>query len=79
MPKFETSEIISAYAQTEIGHGSDIQSLETTATLENDSFILNSPTISSTKCKNNSYLKYSLAWRPWIACKSCCSLCLIDH
>ena len=40
------------YAQTEIGHGSDVSSLETTATFDKatDSFIVNSPTITSGKC-----------------------------
>ena len=39
------------YAQTELGHGSDVQSLETTCTYDPDTeeFILHSPTISSTK------------------------------
>jgi len=43
--------IFGAYAQTELGHGSDVQSLETTATFDpsTDEFILNSPTITSTK------------------------------
>lgn len=39
------------YAQTELGHGSDVSRLETTATLDKttDEFIINSPTITSTK------------------------------
>ncbi len=39
------------YAQTELGHGSDVAKLETTATLDKttDEFIINSPTITSTK------------------------------
>lgn len=43
--------IIGAYAQTELGHGSDVQSLETTATYdpETEEFIIHSPTLSSTK------------------------------
>lgn len=43
--------IIGAYNQTEIGHGSDIQRLETTATYdpETQEFILHSPTVSSIK------------------------------
>ena len=43
--------ILGCYAQTEIGHGSNIQGLETTATFvkENYEFLLHSPTISSTK------------------------------
>jgi len=39
------------YAQTEMGHGSNIAGIETTATLDmnTDEFIINSPTVSSTK------------------------------
>jgi acyl-CoA oxidase len=39
------------YAQTELGHGSDVQSLETTATFDKstDEIILNTPTISAAK------------------------------
>ncbi len=44
-------EIIGTYAQTEMAHGSDVRSLETTATLDlnTDEFIINSPTLTSTK------------------------------
>lgn len=44
-------EILGTYAQTEIGHGSDIANLRTTATydLKTDEFILNTPDISATK------------------------------
>ncbi|OMH84999.1 Peroxisomal acyl-coenzyme A oxidase 1, partial [Zancudomyces culisetae] len=43
--------IIGCYAQTEMGHGSNIRSLETTATFveETDEFEINSPTLTSTK------------------------------
>lgn len=39
------------YAQTELGHGSDVQSLETTATLDKttDELIIHSPSISAAK------------------------------
>jgi len=44
-------DIMGTYAQTELGHGSNVQGIETTATFDkqNDAFIINSPTISSTK------------------------------
>uniref|UniRef100_A0A0K0EQU0 Acyl-coenzyme A oxidase n=1 Tax=Strongyloides stercoralis TaxID=6248 RepID=A0A0K0EQU0_STRER len=43
--------IIGTYAQTEMGHGTNLRKLETTAIYdkESDSFIINSPTITSTK------------------------------
>lgn len=43
--------ITACYAQTEMGHGSDVSSVETTATFDkaNDSFIINTPTVSATK------------------------------
>ncbi|KNC56449.1 peroxisomal acyl-coenzyme A oxidase 1 [Thecamonas trahens ATCC 50062] len=43
--------IIGAYAQTELGHGSNVRGLETTATfdVETDEFVLNSPTLTSMK------------------------------
>lgn len=44
-------EIIGCYAQTELGHGSDVQNLETTAVYDKNTeeFILNTPTVSATK------------------------------
>lgn len=43
--------MIGCYAQTEIGHGSNVAGLETTATFdrETDEFVINTPTISATK------------------------------
>ncbi|OMJ11498.1 putative peroxisomal acyl-coenzyme A oxidase, partial [Smittium culicis] len=44
-------QILGCYAQTEVGHGSNVRGLETTATFipETDEFEINSPPISSTK------------------------------
>ncbi|GLJ17127.1 hypothetical protein SUGI_0296380 [Cryptomeria japonica] len=51
LPLATSMAIIGCYAQTELGHGSNVQGLETTATFDPyaDEFILNSPTLSSTK------------------------------
>jgi acyl-CoA oxidase len=51
LPLAESYKIIGAYCQTELGHGSFIRGLETTATFDppNDEFIIHSPTTSSTK------------------------------
>ena len=44
-------EIVGCYAQTEIGHGSDVQSLKTTATYdeEKEEFVINTPSIDAAK------------------------------
>lgn len=43
--------IIGCYAQTELGHGSDVSKLETTATLDlkTDEWVINTPSIRATK------------------------------
>ncbi|KAH7659380.1 Acyl-CoA oxidase protein [Dioscorea alata] len=44
-------QIIGCYAQTELGHGSNVQGLETTATFDpkSDEFVIHSPTLTSNK------------------------------
>ena len=39
------------YAQTELGHGSNVAGIETTASLDSnlDQFVIHSPTVTSTK------------------------------
>ncbi|KAK5579484.1 hypothetical protein RB653_009167 [Dictyostelium firmibasis] len=50
-PKFQNYQYLGSYAQTEIGHGSNVQGIETTCTYikETGEFELNSPTLTSTK------------------------------
>uniref|UniRef100_A0A0P4WDY7 Acyl-coenzyme A oxidase N-terminal domain-containing protein n=1 Tax=Scylla olivacea TaxID=85551 RepID=A0A0P4WDY7_SCYOL len=51
VPLAEKNRIIGTYAQTEIGHGTFVRGLETTAIFdpETKEFVLHSPTITSTK------------------------------
>lgn len=51
LPMAQRLEIIGTYAQTELGHGTFVRGLETTATYdpEKEEFILHSPTMTSTK------------------------------
>ncbi|KAF8380537.1 hypothetical protein HHK36_028024 [Tetracentron sinense] len=51
LPLAYKMQIIGCYAQTELGHGSNVQGLETTATFDpqSDEFIINSPTLTSSK------------------------------
>jgi hypothetical protein len=51
LPLCERGKIIGTYAQTELGHGTFIRGLETTATFDpkTDEFLIHSPTITSTK------------------------------
>ncbi|KAI3716853.1 hypothetical protein L1987_68048 [Smallanthus sonchifolius] len=51
LPLAQTMQIIGTYAQTELGHGSNVQGLETTATFDRqtDEFVMHSPTLTSSK------------------------------
>ncbi|KAJ5698281.1 hypothetical protein N7462_000286 [Penicillium macrosclerotiorum] len=51
LPLIDAAKVNGAYAQTEIGHGTFVRGIETTATFdhETDEFILHSPTITSAK------------------------------
>lgn len=51
MPLILDHKILGCYAQTELGHGSNVAQLETTATLDKstDEFVIHSPTITSAK------------------------------
>ncbi|XP_022957805.1 peroxisomal acyl-coenzyme A oxidase 1-like [Cucurbita moschata] len=51
LPLAYKMKIIGCYAQTELGHGSNVQGLETTATFDpkTDEFVIHSPTLTSSK------------------------------
>ncbi|KAK5710880.1 hypothetical protein LTR17_018630 [Elasticomyces elasticus] len=54
MPKIASWEVVGAYAQTELGHGSNVRALELTATWDNarKTFDLHSPTLTASKWWN---------------------------
>lgn len=56
LPLAYKMQIIGCYAQTELGHGSNVQGLETTATFDpkTDEFIIHSPTLTSCKVSKTS-------------------------
>jgi acyl-CoA oxidase len=51
LPLAKSFRILGAYVQTELGHGSNVQALETTATFDSsiDGFVLHTPSLSATK------------------------------
>ena len=51
LPPSQRLELIGTYAQTELGHGTFVRGLETTATYDPaaQQFVIHSPTLSSTK------------------------------
>lgn len=50
-PRARSLDMVGCYCQTELGHGSNVTGLETTATLDmkTDEWVIHSPTITSTK------------------------------
>jgi acyl-CoA oxidase len=54
LPKIEKWEVIGAYAQTELGHGSNVRGLETQARWDGTrkEFVLHSPTLTASKWWN---------------------------
>ena len=51
MPQVQNVDMIGCYAQTELGHGSNVAGLETTATLDKttDEFVIHTPSVTATK------------------------------
>merc|ERR1719409_2105479 len=51
LPRATQGQFFGAYAQTELGHGSNVRALETTATFDKDTdeFVVHSPTLTSLK------------------------------
>jgi hypothetical protein len=73
---------------TELGHGSNVPGLETTATFDeaSDQFIIHTPTLTATKVKINpcltftsyTYIKPVVDWRCSSFSYSCCRFRTID-
>ena len=51
LPKIQNVDMLGCYAQTELGHGSNVAGLETTATYDEktETFDIHSPTIKAAK------------------------------
>lgn len=51
MPQIKNVDILGCYAQSELGHGSNVAGLETTATFDSlrDEFIIDTPSVNATK------------------------------
>lgn len=82
--------IIGAYAQTEMGHGTFIRGLETTATYDPRAkeFVIHSPTISAYKVSTceitqrynfNPILILVVAWWSWTYSQLCSGLCSVVY
>ncbi|KAI3770550.1 hypothetical protein L6452_01686 [Arctium lappa] len=66
LPLAQKMKVIGCYAQTELGHGSNVQGLETTATFDphTDEFVIHSPTLTSSEvfCLSRSTSKANKIW-----------------
>lgn len=51
LPKIQNFDILGCYAQTEIGHGSDVANIKTTATFDKKTgeFLIHTPSLDATK------------------------------
>lgn len=68
-------QIIGCYAQTELGHGSNVQGLETTATFDpkTDEFVIHSPTQTSSKVSTVYILRTPLVLSEYALSSYLCS------
>ena len=81
LPLAHKMQIIGCYAQTELGHGSNVQGLETTATFDpqTDEFIIHSPTLTSSKVSKMGQRAFYLVIVKTITCfvSASCSPCML--
>jgi hypothetical protein len=68
MERAQNGDFIAAYCQTELGHGSNVRGLETTATFDpaTDEFEIHSPTLTSLKWWPTGMVRESLTHSPFL-------------